>query len=506
MPNMFTPADKRLAEAISHLTFINPFVRGRAEAERAVLGAQFVASDEAWNFAAAKGRERPNEVRLRHKIASQVEQWNRHIRSRGELTDDEWNLYQDAVVFDLYYSIEGDFFRLLMADGPAPSVRDIYTEFLARFQHRLVFSGRTLCCQYTPEHLFACCYQVSRAFQSIYRSIVGLSPCMMRLRAAVWESIFTHDMRCYHRQLFRKMGDIATLILGPSGAGKERVAQAVARAQYIPFEAKTRCFKDSVDKLFSTTVLSALSPSLIESELFGHVQGAFTGAVKDRVGRLESCSPYGALFLDEIGDADPQIQVKLLRVLQYRTFERVGETVPRRFEGKIIAATNRDLPALMRDGKFREDFYFRLCSDVITTPSLRQQLSESPEDIDNLINFITTGLIEDKDMRRRLNDDVRTWITEHPGYDWPGNFRELEQCIRNILLRRHYDPPAGGGEGQIDEWLRRIAAAELDESQLLRFYSTLAYSRTGSYQAAATRLGVNWRTIKTRVDKSLLES
>ncbi len=505
MPSMFTPAERRLAEAISHLTFINPFMPGRAEAERAVLGSQYVASDEAWNFAAAQGRERPNEVRLRHKIAGQVEQWNRYIRSRGELTADEWNLYQDAVVFDLYYSIEGDFFRLLMAAGPAPSVRDIYARFLAGFGHRLVFSGRKLVCQYTPEHLFACCYQVSRAFQGIYRSIVGLSPCMMRLRAAVWESIFTHDMRCYHQQLYRRMGDIATLILGPSGAGKERVAQAVARAQYIPFDAKACGFKDSVDKLFSTTVLSALSPSLIESELFGHVQGAFTGAVKDRIGRLESCSPYGALFLDEIGDADPQIQVKLLRVLQYRSFERVGETVPRRFEGKIIAATNRDLPALMRDGKFREDFYFRLCSDVITTPSLRQQLSESPEDIDNLINFITTGLIEDTDMRCRLNDDVRTWIMEHPGYAWPGNFRELEQCIRNILLRRHYDPPARGGAGQMDEWLGRIATVELSEHQLLSFYTTLAYSRTGSYQAAAKRLGVNWRTIKARVDPAILK-
>ena len=89
MPSMFTPAERRLAEAISHLTFINPFMPGRAEAERAVLGSQYVASDEAWNFAAAQGRERPNEVRLRHKIAGQVEQWNRYIRSRGELTADE---------------------------------------------------------------------------------------------------------------------------------------------------------------------------------------------------------------------------------------------------------------------------------------------------------------------------------------------------------------------------------------------------------------------------------
>jgi len=505
MPNLFTSADRRLAEAISHLTFINPFVPGRAAAERAVLGSDYAPMDAAWNFAATNGRERPNEVRLRHKIAAQVEQWNRHLRGGGEMTSDEWHLYQDAAVFDLYYSAEDDFFRLLTSAGPIPSVGEIYTRFLTRFQHLLMLPDRAWRCQYTPEHLFACCYQVSRAFQGIYRSIIGLSPCMMRLRAAVWESIFTHDMRCYHQQLYRKMGDIATLILGPSGAGKERVAQAVARAQYIPFDAKTRCFRESVDKLFSTTVLSALSPSLIEAELFGHAQGAFTGAVKDRIGRLESCSPYGALFLDEIGDADPQIQVKLLRVLQYRTFERVGEATPRRFEGKIIAATNRDLAALMRECKFRADFYFRICSDVITTPSLQQQLSEAPDDLDNLINFITTGLIDDERMRRRLNDDARSWIVQHPDYTWPGNFRELEQCIRNILLRRRYDPPVSVGAGPMEGWLRRIAAVELSEHQLLSFYTTLAYDRTGSYQAAAERLGVNWRTIKARVDPAVLK-
>ena len=506
MRKLFSSTERQLAEAISSLTFINPFIPARADTERAVLGSDYVTADTSWNFVAARGQERPNETRLRKKVTACVNEWRRRLGTGIPPATDEWNLYQDAVVFDLYYSIEDDLFRLLMDNPPRPPLKDVYARFLARFQQLLNLPSKNLHSDFTPEHLFACCHQVSRAFQGIYRSIIGFSPCMIRLRAAVWESIFTHDMRRYYYHLYRRMRDISTLILGPSGAGKERVAQALAKAQYVPFDPKTHRFADSADNLFSTTVLSALSPYLIESELFGHVQGAFTGAVKDRIGRLESCSPHGALFLDEIGDADPQIQVKLLRVLQYRTFERVGENVPRQFQGKIIAATNRELPALMHAGKFREDFYFRLCSDVITAPSLRQQISESPRELDNLIDFITAGLIDEPRARHQLNEDVRAWVRQHPGYEWPGNFRELEQCIRNILLRRTYYPPLHTDTNRIDEQLRRIASVELDERQLLGFYSTLAYTHCGSYQAAAQKLGVNWRTIKARVDPALLEN
>jgi transcriptional regulator with GAF, ATPase, and Fis domain len=102
---------------------------------------------------------------------------------------------------------------------------------------------------------------------------------------------------------------------------------------------------------------------LIESELFGHRRGAFTGALADRAGWMEVCPPAGAVFLDEIGEVDSSIQVKLLRVLQSRAFQPLGGTDTRRFEGKIIAATNRDLPVEIRAGRFREDFYYRLCSD-----------------------------------------------------------------------------------------------------------------------------------------------
>src|SRR5439155_14349722 len=122
-------------------------------------------------------------------------------------------------------------------------------------------------------------------------------------------------------------------------------------------------------------------PTLIETELFGHRKGAFTGAVADRPGWLEVCPPFGTVFLDEIAETQAAIQVKLLRVVQTRTFQRVGETQDRPFRGKIVAATNRDLAAEMQAGRFRPDLYYRLCSNVIETPSLAAQLREAPDEL-----------------------------------------------------------------------------------------------------------------------------
>ena len=200
--------------------------------------------------------------------------------------------------------------------------------------------------------MFACFYQIRRAFHLIFRHLIGASRPAATLRAAVWQSIFTHDMRRYRRSLYRRMHDVTTLVTGPSGTGKELVARAIGLSRYIPFDPDREAFVADLDDAFHALNLSALSPTLIESELFGHRKGAFTGALEDRVGWLESCPPHGTVLLDEIGDVDASIQVKLLRVLQTREFQRIGETAPRQFLGKLIASTNRDLASEMRAGSF----------------------------------------------------------------------------------------------------------------------------------------------------------
>src|SRR5262249_54292501 len=154
--------------------------------------------------------------------------------------------------------------------------------------------------------------------------------------------------------------DITTLITGPSGTGKDLVAEAIGLSRYIPFDPKRQCFEEDFGGAFHPVNLAALPSELIESELFGHCKGSFTGAVQDRAGWLEICKGTHSVFLDEIGDLAPALQVKLLRVLQNRTFQRVGETTIRRFEGKVIAATNRDLGLEVQAGRFRRDLYYRL--------------------------------------------------------------------------------------------------------------------------------------------------
>src|SRR5207244_4143346 len=139
------------------------------------------------------------------------------------------------------------------------------------------------------------------------------------------------------------------------------------------------------------------------------------------------------VFLDEIGELDAGIQVKLLRVLQTGRFQKLGASDDLEFRGKIIAATNRDLAAEMRAGRFREDFYYRLCADRITTPSLREQLADAPDDLHDMLRFIARKEIGEAEAES-LAAEVGDWIRQNLGrdYPWPGNFRELEQCVRNV--------------------------------------------------------------------------
>ena len=175
----------------------------------------------------------------------------------------------------------------------------------------------------------------------------------------------------------------------------------------------------AVDGAFHTLNVSALSPTLIESELFGHRKGAFTGAVQDRVGWLESCPAMGTVLLDEVGEIDASIQVKLLRVLQTREFQRIGETTPREFKGKLIVATNRDLAAEMRAGRFREDLYYRLCSDLVETPSLRDQLRDAPDELRNLVLFVSERVVGEAGAPE-LADEVMACIDRDSAPTIPG--------------------------------------------------------------------------------------
>ena len=272
-------------------------------------------------------------------------------------------------------------------------------------------------------------FQIRRAFYHIFEFIIGTSPAANRLRARIWQSIFTHDMARYQRSLFNRIGDIVTFITGPSGSGKELVARAIGLSRFIPFDADRLQFEEDFLNSFIPVNLSALTETLLESELFGHRKGSFTGALQDRKGYLETCGQYGTILLDEITETRPDIQVKLLRVLQTRQFQRLGDTRSLPFQGKFMAASNCDLAEEMREGRFREDFYYRLCADRVETLALREILHEDPEELHHLVHFIAGDRRFDE--ADGLTEEACKWIRGNLGlgYPWPGNFRELSNVF-----------------------------------------------------------------------------
>ena len=222
------------------------------------------------------------------------------------------------------------------------------------------------------------------------------------------------------REVFKTIGMVSTsnatvLITGESGTGKELVARA------IHFAGEAR------DQPFVAVNCSAFPRELLESELFGHARGAFTGAVADKLGRFQLAGS-GTLFLDEIGELPLDLQAKLLRVVQERTFERVGDPRPIALKARIITATHRDLVAMVREGTFREDLYYRLRVVEVRLPPLRERREDIPVLVEHLLSKIT------RDLHKRIRYVSRDALDVLTRYPWPGNVRELENALTRAVV------------------------------------------------------------------------
>lgn len=510
--SLIQPSELEAAEAIASIGYVNPFLPERVALERQALGPELVARPDILYWQPVQPFEpgNPHFLLLRARAQQLADDFRQRLCAGTAASEGELQIYQDVVLYLLYARYMARFdddLQFRSANEWAMRVKDLWRLFANDFQHFMNLPERSLPTPYDPALVYAVLFQLHRAFTNIFECLVGSSMPIARLRAAVWQSIFSHDMRRYGRTLYKWLGDVPTLILGASGTGKELVARAIGSSRFIPFDAKREAFSAEDLTDFHAVNLSALSPSLVESELFGHRKGAFTGATSDRVGWLEASGPAGTVFLDEIGELDPLLQVKLLRVLQSREFHRVGENSPRSFRGKIVAATNRDLAQEIHAGRFREDLYYRLCADIVVTPTLSEQLTECPDDLDTLVAFLSQRIIPDEPAEASaLAREVVSWIRANLGdrYAWPGNIRELEQCARNIMIRGSYTPSLRPAENEATSASARLAesvvACRFTMDELLQHYASLAFAREGSYVAAAKRLQVNWRTVR---DKTL---
>ena len=352
-------------------------------------------------------------------------------------------------------------------------------------------------------HYLALFFQLRSAYFFIVHSLVGESACMKGLRRKLWNNVFTYDVRLYDQHLWNRMEDFSTLLLGETGTGKGAAAAAIGRSGYIPFDRKRGSFVESFARNFIAINLSQFPESLIESELFGHRKGAFTGAIDHHKGVFERCSTHGALFLDEIGDISIPVQIKLLQVLQERRYTPVGSHTESRFSGRIIGATHRPLDVFRQEGRFRDDFYYRLSSDVITVPPLRQRIAEDPGELERLVRLLVNRALgaEHEPLVDRVMEALGHGLP--PDYAWPGNVRELEQAVRRILLTEQYegDVPTEGAASD-HSLAAELAEGNLDAREVLSRYCALLYDRFGTFEEVARRTQLDRRTVKKYVQAS----
>ena len=273
----------------------------------------------------------------------------------------------------------------------------------------------------------------------------------------------------------------SVLITGESGVGKELVADAIVN------------YSDRRDKPFVKVHCAALNSNLLESELFGHVKGAFTGAIADKKGRFE-LADGGTIFLDEIGEIDLSTQIKLLRVLQEHEFEKVGGEKTIKTDVRVIAATNKNLEDEIENGKFRKDLYYRLNVVGLNVPPLR----ERKEDIFLLAtSFLNEFCKENKKNIEGFSNEARTAIAS---YDWPGNIRELRNCVESavVMCRTSQielnDLPPAVSKARSGNSIEIELGTTMDEAEKKIILGTVAYCK-GNKSKAADVLGLGRKTI-----------
>jgi DNA-binding NtrC family response regulator len=484
--------DRTFFELVADATFSNPFSLKRQELDRKIvsLATQEPADTMAWSKLVPIVVER-----IEHTIST--------LERQGKLTPvkiehfekGDQELIKHAFLFLIFHKTIVDLDELIRKRERSPE-KNMEVPFASKAIRQMTLRGFTLDEAVRYFELF---YQIRRAFYFILQGLVGQSDCMRQLRMDLWNNIFTHDIRGYERHLWDRMEDFATLLEGPTGCGKGAAAAAIGKSCFIPFDASHGTFQSNFMELFVPANLSLYSSGVLESELFGHIAGSFTGAVKDYEGLFGQCRPHGTIFLDEIGELSPQIQVKLLKVLEERTYTPVGSNKTKRFHGRVIAATNRSVAELRKQGVFRDDFYYRLCADCIVVPSLAQRVQQNPAELREMVEHFTRQMTNDYNpkLADRVMEVIATRLPKD--YAWPGNVRELAQCIRRVILKDDYRPDEATRQTRLDKITAGIKKENFSAEQLTTEYCKFLFERHESYMDVAKIMELNWRTVKGKM-------
>ncbi len=470
-------------KAIASIAFVNPFSKEREKSDCELLRCRVGQYDIF---------QRNDKIQQQLRLQFDSLQSIRPFKS-DQLPADMQEPIKWAWLFFQYHEFQPDFNRLMERQA-AHKETNADLDFTHTLSERFLIAGFSVA---DTERFIALFYQLQRGFYFINSALAGQSESVIQLRVHLWNSIFTFNPRWYLQYLFGKLEDFSTLLLGETGTGKSRVARAIGCSGLIPFDLNQHRFKVNFTDSFQSINLSQYSSSLLESELFGHKKGAFTGAIDHHQGIFARCSAHGAVFIDEIGEIDIPTQVKLLNVIQDRIFSPVGSHELLRFSGRVISATNRNINQLRQKGGFRDDLYYRLCSDVIYIPGLKQRLQECPEELECLVFSLLQQVIKkpEADQVNMLTQQIHRCVP--PDYAWPGNIRELEQCIRRLCLTGQYliDTHLPDSNNEIFFKLDE-SASEISAQNLLQQYCCFLYEKYQNYEAVARIVKLDRRTVK----------
>ncbi|MBN1140472.1 MAG: sigma-54-dependent Fis family transcriptional regulator [Deltaproteobacteria bacterium] len=481
-----TPGQRAFFSDLARTAFCNPFSAQRQELDLKLSGADPRLDRIAITRAAM--------ARIKERVA-ELEATGGGDFTRFAAQDAA--ILRTSFLFEIFHDFMGEFddhIRSQLQAGDKTVPLPCAGKALAAFAHRGFAEPEA-------HRYLAFFFQLRRAFFFINRDLVGDSPCMNAFRCRLWNNLFTHDIQWFEGYLWDRMEDFSTLLLGETGTGKGAAAAAIGRSGHIPFDAKSGRFSECFTRNFISCNLSQFPESLLESELFGHKKGAFTGAVADYQGIFARCSRHGAIFLDEIGDLAVPVQIKLLQILQERSFSPVGGHDRLRFSGRVIAATNRPIQRLRREGKFRDDFYYRLCSDVIEVPSLRQRIGEHPAELRVLLERVLERIVGGSrpELAQALGEILERTLGR--AYPWPGNVRELEQAVRRILLSGEYQGEiAEASAPDADLFAQKVGRGELTAAELVASYCDMLHQRHGSCEKVARIAGLDRRTVRKHLD------